>query len=44
MNYVRLEGFEPPTLGSVDRCSNPLSYSRKVKNQILAEVGTRRTS
>jgi hypothetical protein len=25
---VRLEGFEPPTLGSVDRCSNPLSYSR----------------
>ena len=27
---VRLEGFEPPTLGSVDRCSNPLSYSRVV--------------
>ena len=27
---VRLEGFEPPTLGSVDRCSNPLSYSRSV--------------
>ena len=27
---VRLEGFEPPTLGSVDRCSNPLSYSRIV--------------
>ena len=26
---VRLEGFEPPTLGSEDRCSNPLSYSRK---------------
>ena len=26
---VRLEGFEPPTLGSVDRCSNPLSYRRK---------------
>ncbi len=25
---VRLEGFEPPTLGSVDRCSDPLSYSR----------------
>ncbi len=25
---MRLEGFEPPTLGSVDRCSNPLSYSR----------------
>lgn len=27
-DVVRLEGFEPPTLGSVDRCSNPLSYSR----------------
>jgi amidohydrolase len=27
---VRLEGFEPPTLGSVDRCSNPLSYSRVI--------------
>jgi hypothetical protein len=25
---VRLEGFEPPTLCSEDRCSNPLSYSR----------------
>ena len=31
---VRLEGFEPPTLGSVDRCSNPLSYSRNVAGQI----------
>ena len=29
-HLVRLEGFEPPTLGSVDRCSNPLSYSRNV--------------
>ena len=28
ISLVRLEGFEPPTLGSVDRCSNPLSYSR----------------
>ena len=28
---VRLEGFEPPTLGSVDRCSNPLSYSRMMQ-------------
>lgn len=28
LEQVRLEGFEPPTLGSVDRCSNPLSYSR----------------
>ena len=26
--FVRLEGFEPPTLGSEDRCSIPLSYSR----------------
>ena len=25
---VRLEGFEPPTPGSEDRCSIPLSYSR----------------
>ncbi len=30
---VRLEGFEPPTLGSVDRCSNPLSYSRIVTGE-----------
>ncbi len=30
---VRLEGFEPPTLGSVDRCSNPLSYSRIVSGE-----------
>ena len=32
---VRLEGFEPPTLGSVDRCSNPLSYSRVVADHQL---------
>src|SRR4051812_31765980 len=25
---VRPEGFEPPTRGSEDRCSNPLSYGR----------------
>lgn len=25
---VRLEGFEPPTPGSEDQCSNPLSYRR----------------
>ncbi len=31
---VRLEGFEPPTLGSVDRCSNPLSYSRSVTGSL----------
>jgi hypothetical protein len=30
MWMVRLERFELPTLGSVDRCSNPLSYSRIV--------------
>jgi hypothetical protein len=30
---VRLEGFEPPTLGSEDRCSNPLSYSRASPSQ-----------
>ena len=26
---VRLEGFEPPTPGSEDQCSNPLSYRRR---------------
>ena len=25
---VRPEGFEPPTPGSEDQCSNPLSYGR----------------
>ncbi len=25
---ARPEGFEPPTLGSEDRCSGPLSYGR----------------
>ena len=28
IQVVRPEGFEPPTLGSEDRCSNPLSYGR----------------
>ena len=28
---MRLDGFEPPTLGSEDRCSSPLSY-RRIKN------------
>lgn len=28
MNMARLEGFEPPTPGSEDRCSCPLSYRR----------------
>ena len=27
---VRPDGFEPPTLCSEDRCSNPLSYGRKI--------------
>lgn len=27
---VRPDGFEPPTLCSEDRCSNPLSYGRLV--------------
>jgi ribosomal protein S4 len=27
---TRLVGFEPPTLGSEDRCSNPLSYRRNI--------------
>lgn len=26
VNLAQSEGFEPPTLGFVDRCSNPLSY------------------
>ncbi len=26
---MRPEGFEPPTLGSEDRSSSPLSYERK---------------
>ncbi len=26
---ARPGGFEPTTLGSEDRCSNPLSYGRK---------------
>ena len=27
---VRPDGFEPPTLCSEDRCSNPLSYGRVI--------------
>ncbi len=27
-SLARLEGFEPTTLGSEDRCSIPLSYRR----------------
>lgn len=28
LRLARLEGFEPPTLGSEDQCSSPLSYRR----------------
>lgn len=28
---VPAEGFEPPTPGSEDRCSNPLSYAGTTK-------------
>ena len=34
MLMARLEGFEPTTLGSEDRCSNPLSYGRGVDGGI----------
>lgn len=27
MRLAGMEGFEPPTPGFVDRCSNPLSYT-----------------
>jgi hypothetical protein len=32
MVFTRLRGFEPPTLGSGGRCSDPLSYRRKKKS------------
>ncbi len=41
---VRLEGFEPPTLGSVDRCSNPLSYSRSDTRSPIVVPGGRDAS
>lgn len=34
---ARPEGFEPPTLGSEDRCSNPLSYGRMFDTINLAQ-------
>lgn len=29
------EGLEPPTLGSEDRCSNPLSYEANIVYNIM---------
>jgi hypothetical protein len=36
---ARPEGFEPPTLGSEDRCSSPLSYGRIFTRQGNLENG-----
>ena len=35
---VRPEGFEPPTLWSEARCSNPLSYGRVCTTSLLARA------
>ena len=35
---VRPEGFEPPTLWSEARCSNPLSYGRMSSFSLLART------
>jgi hypothetical protein len=32
------EGLEPPTLGSEDRCSNPLSYEANGEYNIMKQV------
>ncbi len=46
MAAVRLEGFEPPTPGSEDQCSDPLSYRRanvmtcQRSIKIIAEIQT----
>ena len=32
------EGLEPPTLGSEDRCSNPLSYEANSEYNITQQV------
>lgn len=37
---VHPEGFEPPTLCSEDRCSNPLSYGCVITGAIIARPGT----
>lgn|GEM_PF-3365840 len=34
IELARSKGFEPPTLGSEDQCSNPLSYERNHKYDI----------
>ena len=35
---MRPEGFEPPTLWSEARCSNPLSYGRMCMFRLLART------
>lgn len=32
------EGLEPPTLGSEDRCSNPLSYEANSLYNIMQQI------
>ena len=32
------EGLEPPTLGSEDRCSNPLSYEANTLYNIMQQI------
>src|SRR5439155_1084055 len=39
---VRLEGFEPPTYGSVGHCSIQLSYRRSVRWLVAVEATARR--
>ena len=38
---ARLEGFEPPTPGSEDQCSNPLSY-RRMRARVTQALGAAR--
>jgi hypothetical protein len=35
---VRPDGFEPPTLCSEDRCSNPLSYGRIFISLLIIQI------